>query len=77
MSWHQLFLYVDFANGSCRVWSLAIGSLPQGSYFPNLPPKPVIISDKEATLWVPYTDDGKLVIELSYFPSQSAASRGN
>ncbi|RCI16526.1 hypothetical protein L249_1685 [Ophiocordyceps polyrhachis-furcata BCC 54312] len=39
-------------------WSLATGSLPQCSRFPCLPPKPTIIGDIEASLWVPYTDDG-------------------
>ncbi|RDA82575.1 hypothetical protein CP532_3067 [Ophiocordyceps camponoti-leonardi (nom. inval.)] len=39
-------------------WSLATGSLPQCSRFPCLPPKPTIIGDVEASLWVPYTDDG-------------------
>ncbi|KAH7126190.1 fungal-specific transcription factor domain-containing protein [Dactylonectria macrodidyma] len=41
-----------------HAWSLATGSLPQCSCFPHLPPKPAIISDIEASLWVPYTDDG-------------------
>ncbi|EXL66302.1 hypothetical protein FOPG_17518 [Fusarium oxysporum f. sp. conglutinans race 2 54008] len=41
-----------------HVYSLATGSLPQCSCFPHLPSKPVIIKDIEATLWVPYTDDG-------------------
>src|SRR3569833_24953 len=40
-------------------WSLATGSLPQCSCFPHLPPKPGIIDDIEASLWIPYTDDGK------------------
>lgn len=40
-------------------WSLATGSLPQCSLFPHLPPKPAIIDDIEASLWVPYTDDGE------------------
>lgn len=40
-------------------WSLATGSLPQCSSFPHLPPKPAIIDDIEASLWVPYTDDGE------------------
>ncbi|KAF5018321.1 hypothetical protein F66182_9705 [Fusarium sp. NRRL 66182] len=42
-----------------HAWSLATGSLPQCSCFPHLPPKPAIIGDIEASLWVPYTDDGK------------------
>ncbi|KAL6857388.1 fungal-specific transcription factor domain-containing protein [Trichoderma novae-zelandiae] len=42
-----------------HAWSLATGSLPQCSCFPHLPPKPAIISDIEASLWVPYTDDGE------------------
>jgi len=43
-----------------HVYSLATGSLPQCSRFPHLPSKPIIMKDIEATLWVPYTDDGKL-----------------
>ncbi|KAH6854773.1 fungal-specific transcription factor domain-containing protein [Chaetomium sp. MPI-CAGE-AT-0009] len=42
-----------------HAWSLATGSLPQCSCFPRLPPKPAIIDDIEASLWIPYTDDGK------------------
>ncbi|KAK1252300.1 hypothetical protein MKX08_003487 [Trichoderma sp. CBMAI-0020] len=42
-----------------HAWSLATGSLPQCSSFPHLPPKPAIIDDIEASLWVPYTDDGE------------------
>ncbi|KAM0265349.1 hypothetical protein ACHAQJ_000190 [Trichoderma viride] len=42
-----------------HAWSLATGSLPQCSCFPHLPPKPAIIGDIEASLWVPYTDDGE------------------
>ncbi|KAJ0131912.1 hypothetical protein HZ326_25000 [Fusarium oxysporum f. sp. albedinis] len=38
--------------------SLATGSLPQCSCSPHLPPKPAIIGDIEASLWVSYTDDG-------------------
>ncbi|KAL1873419.1 hypothetical protein VTK73DRAFT_1010 [Phialemonium thermophilum] len=41
-----------------QAWSLATGSLPQTSCFPHLPPKPAIIDDIEASLWIPYTDDG-------------------
>ncbi|KAK0737414.1 fungal-specific transcription factor domain-containing protein [Apiosordaria backusii] len=41
-----------------HAWSLATGSLPQCSCFPRLPPKPAIIDDIEASLWIPYTDDG-------------------
>ncbi|KAK9425699.1 putative Zn(2)-C6 fungal-type domain-containing protein [Seiridium unicorne] len=41
-----------------HAWSLATGSLPQCSCFPHLPPKPAIIDDIEASLWVPYTDNG-------------------
>lgn len=40
-------------------WSLATGSLPQCSRFPHLPPKPAIMPGIEASLWTPYTDDGK------------------
>jgi len=43
----------------CSAWSLATGSLPQSSCFLQLPPKPGIIDDIEASLWIPYTDDGK------------------
>ncbi|CAP67700.1 uncharacterized protein PODANS_1_15900 [Podospora anserina S mat+] len=42
-----------------HAWSLATGTLPQCSCFPRLPPKPAIIDDIEASLWIPYTDDGK------------------
>ena len=45
-------------------WSLATGSLPQCSAFPQLPPKPAIIDDIEASLWIPYTDDGMLLLLL-------------
>lgn len=38
---------------------MATGSLPQCSCFPRLPPKPAIIDDIEASLWIPYTDDGE------------------
>ncbi|KAL2134576.1 hypothetical protein VTI74DRAFT_11398 [Chaetomium olivicolor] len=41
-----------------HAWSLATGSLPQCSCFPRLPPKPAIIDDIEASVWIPYTDDG-------------------
>ncbi|KAK3311032.1 fungal-specific transcription factor domain-containing protein [Chaetomium strumarium] len=41
-----------------HAWSLATGTLPQCSCFPQLPPKPAIIDDIEASLWIPYTDDG-------------------
>lgn len=41
-----------------HAWSLATGSLPQCSLFPHLPPKPAIIDGIEASLWIPYTDDG-------------------
>ncbi|KAH9897124.1 fungal-specific transcription factor domain-containing protein [Xylariomycetidae sp. FL2044] len=41
-----------------HAWSLATGSLPQCSCFPHLPPKPAIIDDVEASVWIPYTDDG-------------------
>lgn len=47
----------------CSAWSLATGSLPQCSCFPRLPPKPAIIGDIEASLWVPYTDDGELLAQ--------------
>ncbi|KAL5906793.1 hypothetical protein ACKVV1_011197 [Pyricularia oryzae] len=41
-----------------HAWSLATGSLPQVSCFLQLPPKPGIIDDIEASLWIPYTEDG-------------------
>ncbi|KAJ2970197.1 hypothetical protein NUW58_g9769 [Xylaria curta] len=41
-----------------HAWSLATGSLPQCSCFPHLPPKPAIIDGIEASVWIPYTDDG-------------------
>ncbi|KAK7720284.1 hypothetical protein SLS63_009956 [Diaporthe eres] len=41
-----------------HAWSLATGSLPQCSRFPHLPPKPAIMPDIEASVWIPYTDDG-------------------
>ncbi|KAM7205224.1 Zn(2)-Cys(6) zinc finger domain protein [Rhypophila sp. PSN 637] len=44
-----------------HAWSLATGSLPQCSCFPRLPPKPAIIDDIEASLWIPYTDDGEAI----------------
>lgn len=50
-----------------HAWSLATGSLPQCSCFPHLPPKPTIIDDIEASLWVPYTDNGKFSLLLSNF----------
>ncbi|KAF3354671.1 hypothetical protein VD0004_g7370 [Verticillium dahliae] len=46
------------AFGLDHAWSLATGSLPQCSCYPHLPPKPAIIDDIEASLWIPYTDDG-------------------
>ncbi|KAJ9129999.1 hypothetical protein NKR23_g12386 [Pleurostoma richardsiae] len=42
-----------------HVWSLATGLLPQSSYLPRLPPKPPIVEDIEASLWILYRDDGK------------------
>ncbi|KAK7946044.1 uncharacterized protein PG986_010365 [Apiospora aurea] len=45
-----------------HAWSLATGSLPQCSCFPQLPPKPAIINDIESSLWVPYTDDGSDIL---------------
>ncbi|KAK1758298.1 nitrogen assimilation transcription factor nit-4 [Echria macrotheca] len=48
-----------------HAWSLATGSLPQCSCFPRLPPKPAIIDDIEASLWIPYTDDGKGIPRLA------------
>ncbi|KAM7201963.1 nitrogen assimilation transcription factor nit-4 [Naviculisporaceae sp. PSN 640] len=49
-----------------HAWSLATGSLPQCSCFPRLPPKPAIIHDIEASLWIPYTDDGLAPLDLPY-----------
>ena len=43
----------------CSAWSLATGQLPQSSCLASLPPKPGIIDDIEASLWIPYTDDGE------------------
>ncbi|EXL64264.1 hypothetical protein FOPG_19468 [Fusarium oxysporum f. sp. conglutinans race 2 54008] len=40
--------------------SLVTGSLPNCSYTPHLPSKPAVVRDVEASVWVPYTDDGKL-----------------
>ncbi|KAK2007595.1 fungal-specific transcription factor domain-containing protein [Colletotrichum eremochloae] len=54
-----------------HAWSLATGSLPQCSCFPHLPPKPAIIDDIEASLWIPYTDDGKFSLNLENTPSMS------
>lgn len=53
-----LFLLVSSLTASSSAWSLATGSLPQSSCFPHLPPKPTVIDDIEASLWIPYTDDG-------------------
>lgn len=39
-------------------WSLATGTLPQCSSDTHLPPKPAIMPDVEASVWIPYTDDG-------------------
>ncbi|KAF5615674.1 nitrogen assimilation transcription factor nit-4 [Fusarium tjaetaba] len=47
-----------------HAWSLATGSLPQCSCFPHLPPKPAIIGDIEASLWVPYTDDARELLNM-------------
>lgn len=52
-----------------HAWSLATGSLPQSSCFLHLPPKPAIIDDIEASLWVPYTDNGKLYPFALHFNS--------
>ncbi|KAJ4128259.1 hypothetical protein NW768_008547 [Fusarium equiseti] len=54
-----------------HAWSLATGSLPQCSCFPRLPPKPAIIGDIEASLWVPYTDDGAPLQRSCQQPSNS------
>lgn len=48
------------ADHTYSAWSLATGSLPQCSCFLDLPPKPAIMPDIEASLWIPYTDDGRL-----------------
>ncbi|RYP71316.1 hypothetical protein DL771_004893 [Monosporascus sp. 5C6A] len=52
-----------------HAWSLATGSLPQCSAFPQLPPKPAIIDDIEASLWIPYTDDGAPLARSCQQPS--------
>ncbi|KAB5546853.1 fungal-specific transcription factor domain-containing protein [Coniochaeta sp. 2T2.1] len=50
-------------------WCLATGTLPQCSARPHLPPKPAIINDIEASLWIPYTDSGTPVARSSEQPS--------
>ncbi|KAI7759094.1 hypothetical protein LZL87_013947 [Fusarium oxysporum] len=45
--------------------SLVTGSLPNCSYSPHLPSKPAVIRDIEASVWVPYTDDGA-PLQLQY-----------
>ncbi|KAH8910564.1 hypothetical protein BR93DRAFT_942960 [Coniochaeta sp. PMI_546] len=50
-------------------WCLATGSLPQCSASPHLPPKPAIIDNVEALLWIPYTDNGTPVARSSQQPS--------
>ncbi|KAI3571833.1 fungal-specific transcription factor domain-containing protein [Fusarium oxysporum f. sp. albedinis] len=45
--------------------SLVTGSLPNCSYTPHLPSKPAVIRDIEASVWVPYTDDGA-PLQLQY-----------
>ncbi|RYP63216.1 hypothetical protein DL769_007023 [Monosporascus sp. CRB-8-3] len=52
-----------------HAWSLATGSLPQCSAFPQLPPKPAIIDDIEASLWIPYTDDEVLRLGHNFTPA--------
>ncbi|TDZ75017.1 Conidial development protein fluffy [Colletotrichum trifolii] len=52
-----------------HAWSLATGSLPQCSCFPHLPPKPAIIDDIEASLWIPYTDDEVLRLGHNFTPA--------
>lgn len=41
-----------------RIWSLVYQSPPQASFMSVLPLNPSINADLEASLWVPYTDDG-------------------
>ncbi|KAK7582933.1 hypothetical protein V3481_012228 [Fusarium oxysporum f. sp. vasinfectum] len=45
--------------------SLVTGSLPNCSYTPHLPSKPAVVRDVEASVWVPYTDDGA-PLQLQY-----------
>lgn len=45
-----------------RAWALSIGRLPQFSADLKLVKKPAIIKHIEASSWVPYTDDGKLMV---------------
>lgn len=59
---------------TASAWSLATGSLPQCSCFPHLPPKPAIIGDIEASLWVPYTDDGRLNVSKTPDPEDLRAT---
>ncbi|KAB5514912.1 fungal-specific transcription factor [Coniochaeta sp. 2T2.1] len=39
-------------------WCLATGTLPRCSLSPHLPAKPAIVKGVEASLWIPYTDNG-------------------
>jgi len=63
--WHIPRAMTHSPDKSASAWSLATGSLPQCSCFPRLPPKPAIIDDIEASLWIPYTDDGKGISRLA------------
>jgi hypothetical protein len=63
MLWFVYDLDTNMIPTLLSAWSLATGSLPQCSCFPHLPPKPAIIDDIEASLWVPYTDDGNVLVD--------------
>ncbi|KAH8754772.1 fungal-specific transcription factor [Diaporthe sp. PMI_573] len=52
-----------------HAWSLVTGSLPQCSRLPHLPSKPAIMPDIEASMWIPYTDDGGLAQKSFEQPS--------
>ncbi|KAB5581169.1 hypothetical protein GE09DRAFT_464815 [Coniochaeta sp. 2T2.1] len=39
-------------------WCLSTGTLPRCSLSPHLPAKPAIVKGLEASLWIPYTDNG-------------------
>ncbi|KAH8742609.1 fungal-specific transcription factor [Diaporthe sp. PMI_573] len=52
-----------------HAWSLVMGSLPQCSRLPYLPSKPTIMPDTEASMWSPYTGDGRPLEESFEQPS--------
>ncbi|KAI9648945.1 hypothetical protein NHQ30_001511 [Ciborinia camelliae] len=41
-----------------QAWSLTIGRIPQFSQLTKLTVKPAIVESTEASIWIPYTDDG-------------------